>query len=987
MINFKRTFTKVSVAVSSPLRAAFLGVTLFLAFTAFTQTALADSVLIIDASYSTVTQNVRNRLLNYGHTVTITSDTSQVPTGTGTYQQVWDLRYSAALTSGETTNYTSFITAGGFAYFVTENPGCCMARNNSVAALVTGLGGGTTQIGPGWAANIESNVNTTYMTSGITVNYAAVAAIVNSQGIPLISDSSNVVSGMSWIGRAGAMGSGVLGTIVTVADTNWLDSTRMGSLTSTTNFDISGLSSAQQQNVQALDDIITGIVAGTVGGTISASGNGAAASNGASGGGGSNTPTTYDHTNTTENVATNTMATGTFTGNGGTLTANSAALTISNNIVLDANGMTYDANGQNSSLTGVISGSGDITFTGSGTTTLTGTNTYTGATTINSGATLVNDGSIASSSGVTNAGTFTNNGQAPGVTNSGTFTNSSTGTAASLTNSGTATNAGTITGTVTNTGTFTNSGTTGNWTNSSTLTNTGTMGNGTNTGTMTSSGTVGTVTNNTGGTFTNNGITGAVANNATFTNNANKTTGAVANTGTFTNNGTTGAITGNTGTFTNAGTTGDWVNNGTMSNSGTMGNGTNNSLFTNTGAVGTVTNTGTFANTGTLTSINNSGTFATTPVTLTTYTQSNAGATILDYGSKLTVSGSANLDGNLTMIGTAYSTLGRYTVLTGNGVTGTFSSYTGVGVLRYTGTEVQIWVMPDGSVVQARVNAWANAFNNLNSLANSSTTSALGNDCSSFGNLGACASVNYGTTKAGTGDLNTTGVTLVKSLNSNWRVGVFGQQQLKDAAVGDLTYGSKNPSVGFLVGWNQYADTLGYSVVASTVSGSGSYTIGVDKTGVDVKAHQVKLSYTKPLSMDLMLSPYVGVRRTELKVGGFTESGAEFPLTMSGFSQTTTDLLAGVSVSKKLRESLTGSISAGLVHNLQSSAGQVSVSSDMGSFSSNLSGGRYTSASLGASLNYEVVKNHRIGVNIGWQQRNLNNANINSVGLSYSLGF
>ena len=111
-----------------------------------------------------------------------------------------------------------------------------MARNNSVAALVTGLGGGTTQIGPGWAANIESNVNTTYMTSGITVNYAAVAAIVNSQGIPLISDSSNVVSGMSWIGRAGAMGSGVLGTIVTVADTNWLDSTRMGSLTSTTNF-------------------------------------------------------------------------------------------------------------------------------------------------------------------------------------------------------------------------------------------------------------------------------------------------------------------------------------------------------------------------------------------------------------------------------------------------------------------------------------------------------------------------------------------------------------------------------------------------------------------------------------------------------------------------------------------------------------------------------------------------------------------------------
>jgi hypothetical protein len=250
-------------------------------FFAMVPLANADQALIIDAGYSTVTQNVRGRLEAAGHTVTVTSDVSTIPTGTGAYQQVWDLRYSAALTSGEQTNYQSFITNGGFAYFVTENPGCCMNRNNSVAALVTALGGGSTQIGPGWANNIETNMNTTYMTNGITVNYAAVAAIVNSQGIPLISDGSGAVSGMSWIGRAGALGQGVTGTIVTVADTNWLDQSR---------FNISG-TTAQQQNVTALDDIIRGIVAGTVGGTISANGNGAAASNGGSGGGSPPPPT------------------------------------------------------------------------------------------------------------------------------------------------------------------------------------------------------------------------------------------------------------------------------------------------------------------------------------------------------------------------------------------------------------------------------------------------------------------------------------------------------------------------------------------------------------------------------------------------------------------------------------------------------------------------------------------------------------------------
>ena len=242
-------------------------------FFALTSVAAADQALIVDPGYGGVATNVQNRLQAAGHTVTITNS---APTDLTGYQQVWDLRYATALTSSETTLYQTFITNGGFAYFVTENPGCCMDRNNSVAALVTALGGGSTQIGPGWAGNVETNMNTTYMTSGITVNYAAVAAIVNSQGIPLISDSSGAVSGMSWIGRAGALSSGVTGTIVTVADINWLDSTRMVIGSSAT--------TEQQQNVQALDDIIGGVVAGTVSGTISSTGNGSGATNGNSGG-------------------------------------------------------------------------------------------------------------------------------------------------------------------------------------------------------------------------------------------------------------------------------------------------------------------------------------------------------------------------------------------------------------------------------------------------------------------------------------------------------------------------------------------------------------------------------------------------------------------------------------------------------------------------------------------------------------------------------
>jgi hypothetical protein len=674
----------------------------------------ADNVLVIDPVYSNLAQNVESRLVAAGHTVTITTDTTQIPSSTGSYQQVWDLRPQTALSSTEQTALSSFVTGGGFAYFVTENPGCCMARNNSVAALITNLGGGTTNIGPGWANNVESNVNTTYMTSGITVNYAAVAAIVNSQGIPLISDANGNVSGMSWIGRAGALGSGVTGTIVTVADVNWLDATRFNA-TGTT---------AQQQNVQALDDIIRGIVAGTVSGTISASGNGAGATNGNSGGGSSN--------------------------------------------------------------------------------------------------------------------------------------NSNSGP----------------------------------WTNAANI---------------------------------------------------------------------------------------------TVNNSGTMIDGTNNGVFNNAGTVGAVTNNGIFTNTGTMASIVNNGTFITNSTTLSTYSQSSTGSTVLDYGNQLTVTGAATLDGNLTLLGTVPS-VGRYTVLTGNGVTGTYSSYTGAGVLRYTPTEVQYWVFPSQQTLQSQVDTQATALSRLTGLSGASTLGSLGNDCGSFGDKGGCIAVNVGSSKTGTGDLNTAGITVSKSIDANWRAGVFTSSNLNNPSSGDVSYAAKNPALGVMVGWNEGADGIGYGVGASAVVNSGDYSLGGYRAGAKTQAYQVKATFTKPLDATTFVTPYAGVRYSRTSVDGYTEVGPVFPLTFGGVTQTSTDLLVGVSASTKVADGLTASVNAGVVHNLDYNAGTVTATGEPGTYQSNLVDTRKTSASLGAGLSYAIDKETKIGASIGWQQKGTT-SDISSVGVNLTKSF
>jgi len=69
---------------------------------------------------------------------------------------------------------------------------------------------------------------------------------------------------------------------------------------------------------------------------------------------------------------------------------------------------TIDADGNATTLTGVFSGTGPLTFTNSGSVTLTNIETYAGSTTINSGATLLlsGAGSLSSSSSIIDNGTF-----------------------------------------------------------------------------------------------------------------------------------------------------------------------------------------------------------------------------------------------------------------------------------------------------------------------------------------------------------------------------------------------------------------------------------------------------------------------------------------------------------------------------------------------------------------------------------------------------
>lgn len=726
----------------------------------------------------------------------------------------------------------------------------------------------------------------------------------------------------------------------------------------------------------------------------------------------------------------------------GATTVNSGATLINDGSIASSSGVTnngtFTNNGQASSVTNTG------TFTNTGTTgnvsnSGTATNSGTVGNVTNTAGTFTNTGTAGN---VTNAGTFDNSGTAGDVTNSNMFSNLVNGIINSLTNSGTATNAGTVTSTVTNTGTFTNTGTTGAVTNSGTANNSGTVGNVTNTagtftnngaagdvtnaGTVDNNGTVGAVTNtgwftnalnavagfiNNSNVFTNNGTTGGVINTGTFTNAG--TTGNVANDGVFTNSGTTGNIY-NTGTLTNIGTTGDWSNSNIVDNTGSMGNGTNAGTYTNAGTVGNVINSGTLntsgtggvitnsgtvtMNGGTLAGINNTGTFTVSGGTLGSYTQTNPGITVMFMDTPFTVTGAAALGGGL-VINNSPTAYGKYTAFTAGSTIGEYSLLSTSGVndyLKYSNGEVKLYVTPNATVTQSSIGNTAGNMSSMNNLQAGVINNVLGNDCNLFGDNGACISVNLANTAASSGDLASGGTTIAKRINDNWKAGLFLNNSFNKPTIGGVSQ-SNNPAYGGFVTWNQNADGSGFGLQGAVVTNTGKMTVtrsgpetGVGTTTTDGKAMQLKGTFSHQLTDDITLTDYVGIRRTTLNVGGYTETGPVFPLTVNGTQQTTTDLIAGIGASRKITDKLTANANIGVVQNLSNTGGSFSGTSEIGNlqtFNTALPTTKYTSAALGAGISYEVGKNQRVGVSVGWQQKGLTNADVTSYGLNYTAGF
>jgi autotransporter-associated beta strand protein len=265
---------------------------------------------------------------------------SAIGTGTVTFTGAGSLRAGVA---GTLANAVTMTSAGTL-----DNGGLSQTLSGVIsgAGNASFAGSGTTTL---------SNAGNSY-TGGSTI--AGAGTVVRYDNLSALSSGTVTFTG------AGTLRAGVGGTLA-----NAVTMTNAGTL------DNNGL-------VQTLSGVISGA------GNVSIAGSGTTrlsnAGNSYTGGSaiaGAGTVLEYGHLNALGTGTVSFSAAGTLRAGMAGMLANSIAMT---------NSGTIDNGGLLQSLSGAISGGGDLAFVGSGTTTLTGLNTYTGTTNLTAGLLLVN---------------------------------------------------------------------------------------------------------------------------------------------------------------------------------------------------------------------------------------------------------------------------------------------------------------------------------------------------------------------------------------------------------------------------------------------------------------------------------------------------------------------------------------------------------------------------------------------------------------------
>jgi len=420
-----------------------------------------------------------------------------------------------------------------------------------------------------------------------------------------------------------------------------------------------------------------------------------------------------------------------------------------------------------------------------------------------------------------------------------------------------------------------------------------------------------------------------------------------------------------------------------------------------------VTNNGTFNITGKATNVTLGG----------AYSQGSSGTLSMSFApinnQRLIVPGSASLSGALYLNGStgSYSS-GRYTLLTANGLTGSFnsftsnlSSYTTLGyALTYNANNVYLVFTPNLTDTQTSIQNTASALQGIYTLQSSVLANSFSYDCNEFGANNICVSAGgRNTAVSASNGLNNTSALLIAAYrpHPNYRIGAYADQNLSVNNAGStVNLGNNTPLVGVFGAWNERLDGTGSEVKVSAAYGQKNTTVtrqivGTSEAGsggapINSQGAQVTSKYGFGVMKDVIVSPYVGVRFTQNNMNGYTEassSSVTTPLTYNALNTNTTTLLAGLGASYRVIPQATLFASAGIESDTNTNNGTYQATGLSGltavNFNSNPVKNRAT-ATLAAY--YDIEGNQRFGITGIYRQEPYQAIQTTTVMATYTIG-
>ena len=406
------------------------------------------------------------------------------------------------------------------------------------------------------------------------------------------------------------------------------------------------------------------------------------------------------------------------------------------------------------------------------------------------------------------------------------------------------------------------------------------------------------------------------------------------------------------------------------------------------------------------------------------FTQTSSGGLVMGFSptsnQRVTVAGAAALAGSLNLVASsgAYSA-GKYTLLTANGVTGTFgtfssnlNSYTSMSyLLSYDANDVYLNLFtngPSAANTQSSLVNTSQALQSTYTLQNSVLVNSFSYDCTEFGANGICISAGGRNTavSAANGLNNTSGLLIAAYRpHQNYRVGAYVDQNLSVNNAGStVNLGNNTPVIGVFGAWNQNLDGTGTEVKVVAAYGQKNTTInrsvvgtgdtaseaGSGSSKLNSQGAQVTAKYGFAVLPEVILSPYTGIRYSQNNMGGYTEgtsSTVTAPLTYSALNTNATTALAGLGASYHFIPKAMVFASAGVETDTNTANGTYSATGVTGltpiNFNANPVKTRPT-ATLGAY--YDVEKNQRVGVTGIYRQEPYEGVSTTSVMATYMIG-